>query len=891
MKKIFLPVLFVLSVLFIPAQSQVAIKWQKSFGGSALDRIADDSNYYDSPDHAVVNTASGGVAFTGMTASSDGDLSANYGLYDFAIFNSDSSGNLLWSKNYGGSGDDQATSIVQTTDGGFAICGFSQSSDNDIPANYGSYDIVVLKTDASGNLQWAKNYGGSNEDRAYSFYQTSDHGFVVAGFSSSSDHDLSSNHGDFDYWIFKIDSTGNIVWTKEIGGTGRDWVNGLAPTASGGSVVCGFSFSNDYDFTNSFGGSDYWVVNLDDQGNIIWMNNYGGAGNDWAFDITPTYDGGYALCGLTEGTGGQVTNSFGGHDYWIIKIDAGGNLVWQHAIGGLLIDECYEIVEDVDHGLLVAGTSNSSDHDVPGNYGILDYYVIKVDEFGNLLWTKTYGGTQSDWALSMTLAANGDYYIFGNSKSSDHDVTANHGDWDLWMLCLTSNYNTISGYYYYDVNQNGMRDTSDVPITHALMKDGGNSIFAFTDSTGFYKFEFTSTGNYVVYPQYLPNFVINPGSYNINVSVPNTVDTGNDFIATPVPGVNDLESTIIPLTRFRPGFPAMYLLTITNMAGVANNGTMIFIPDPALTFDSASVAPDSIINGVYYWYNVPLDPLGSFQVIVYCTVSQSAQIGQAITSNCNVDDGNGITDINMKDNYASWTGFVTASSDPNDKSVSVDKIFSNQFTDLPYLDYLIHFQNVGNDTAFNITIRDTLSSLLDMNSFHVISSSSPADIQWNAVSRELRFVFNHILLPDSTTDSAGSNGYIHYRIQPVSNLVVGTQIDNTAAIYFDFNQPVITNTATTALLLDDRIPAVKEGRLSIFPSPAHSYIRFDIPADFQSSDLNLYVKDIHGRNLIGQKIGSGRTDGRVEIENLPSGIYLLELRSGERSIKSKFIKN
>ncbi|MFN8165347.1 MAG: T9SS type A sorting domain-containing protein [Bacteroidia bacterium] len=207
------------------------------------------------------------------------------------------------------------------------------------------------------------------------------------------------------------------------------------------------------------------------------------------------------------------------------------------------------------------------------------------------------------------------------------------------------------------------------------------------------------------------------------------------------------------------------------------------------------------------------------------------------------------------------------------------------------MDYLIHFQNVGNDTAFNITIRDTLSSLLDMNSFHVISSSSPADIQWNAVSRELRFVFNHILLPDSTTDSAGSNGYIHYRIQPVSNLVVGTQIDNTAAIYFDFNQPVITNTATTALLLDDRIPAVKEGRLSIFPSPAHSYIRFDIPADFQSSDLNLYVKDIHGRNLIGQKIGSGRTDGRVEIENLPSGIYLLELRSGERSIKSKFIKN
>ena len=879
MKKINLLIFFFIAHSFL-SQAQIAVQWQKTYGGSGDDHIADDSNYYDSPDHAVAKTSDGGFIITGSTTSSDGNFTLNHGGEDVALIKADSLGNVQWSASIGGSSIDVGTSVVQTHDGGYAVCGFSLSIDVDFVTGHGGFDIFIAKFNSQGVLQWNHSYGGIQDERAYSFYESADNNFVVAGFKYGAN--------DYDYWVFKSDTLGSILWEKKFIGNSIDWVNAMAPTIDGGSIICGYSFSNDSDFTGSFGGSDYWVIKLDSVGNLVWKQNYGGPGNDWAFDITPTFDGGYAIAGLTEGDGGQVSGTHGGHDYWIIKIDANGVLLWQKAIGGSLIDECYEIIETSDHGLMVAGTSNSNDGDVPGNYGLLDYYLVKLDQNGNLLWNKTFGGSQSDWALSLIHDGHDNYFMFGNTKSNDVDVTGNNGGWDFWVLKLTSIFNTISGYYYYDVNANNSFDSSDVPLPNRMVKDIGNSIYGFTDSTGLYKLEFVGTGSFDIVPTFFPNFNINPGNYSITISSSPTNDTGNNFAASPIPGLNDIAASIIPLQRFRPGFPVSYLLTMTNVGTTFASGTLLFIPDPTLSFDSASVAPDTIIGDTLFWFNIVLNPLEFESVTVYCSVNPAASIGSSITSYVYVEDGT--LDNNMKDNIASWTSMVTGSFDPNDKAVSIDKIYQNQLSDLPYLNYLIRFQNTGNDTAFTVRINDTISNFLDMDAFKIVSSSHPVTVEYQPLSRVITFMFSNILLVDSGTNQSLSNGYVDFRIQADSNLITGNQIDNIADIYFDFNLPIRTNLVTTTILSDVSVGQLKIGAIVIFPNPCKDQITFLNNNTIFSSNVQIQVTDVNGRVVLLKNDKASSKQFSLDVSNLNKGIYFIQLLDNRTILNGKFVK-
>jgi len=410
----------------------IATQWQKSLGGSN-----DDETY------SIQQTSDGGYIVAGYSDSNDGDVTGNQGDYDYWVVKLDTngtSGNIVWQKSLGGSSSDQANSIQQTFDGGYIVAGLSVSDDSDVTGNhgYGYYDYWVVKLDTSGNILWQKCLGGSSGDEAYSIQQTSDGGYIVAGSSYSNDGNVTGNHGYGDYWIVKLDTNGNIVWQKSLGGSSYDEAHSIQQTSDGGYIVAGYSYSNDGDVTGNHGYDDYWIVKLDTGGDILWQKSLGGSNADEAFSIQQTSDGDYIVAGYSYSNDGDVTGNHGYYDYWIVKLDTSGNIVWQKSLGGSGWDYAHSIQQTSDGGYIVAGTSDSNDGNVTENHGFWDYWVVKLDTVGNIMWQKSLGGSGFDDARWIQQTSDSGYIIAGRSESIDGNVTENHGSYDYWVVKLAA---------------------------------------------------------------------------------------------------------------------------------------------------------------------------------------------------------------------------------------------------------------------------------------------------------------------------------------------------------------------------------------------------------------------------------------------------------------------
>jgi hypothetical protein len=417
-------IMFSLSPSFAQAP---LIEWQKTLGGSGVDAA-----------YSIQQTADGGYIVAGYSESNDGDVTGNHGGYDYWVVKLDSSGNIQWQKSLGGSDDDFANSIQQTADGGYIVAGRSSSNDGDVTGNHGGNDYWVVKLDDSGNIQWQKSLGGSDDDFANSIQQTADGGYIVAGESNSNNGDVTGNHGFFDCWVVKLDGNGNIQWQKSLGGSDDDSALSIQQTTDGGYIVAGNSMSTDGDVTDNHGFWDYWVVKLDDSGNIQWQKNLGGTDSDVAYSIQQTADGGYIVAGQSDSNDGDVTGNHGILDYWVVKLDGSGNIQWQKSLGGSVFDYAYSIQQTTDGGYIVAGRSSSNDGDITGNHGGDDYWVVKLDGSGNIQWQKSLGGSGVDRAYTIQQTVDGGYIVAGSSNSSDGDVTGNHGGADYWIVKLAS---------------------------------------------------------------------------------------------------------------------------------------------------------------------------------------------------------------------------------------------------------------------------------------------------------------------------------------------------------------------------------------------------------------------------------------------------------------------
>lgn len=401
------------------------IEWQKSLGGTGSEFLK-----------SIKNTSDGGFVVAGYSHSADGDVTVNHGELDYWVARLTNNGSIVWQKSLGGSGEDIANSVNQTSDGGFIVCGSSFSDDGDITDSKGSIDYWIVKLDASGNLVWQKSLGGLSYDYGHDIIQTTDGGFIAIGTCLSIDGDVTGNHGNYDFWVVKLDGSGEIVWQKSLGGSSLDQGLSIAQTTDGGYVVAGSSRSDDGDVSLNQGVDDCWIVKLDPSGNLSWEKSFGGFGEDFAHSIQQTSEGGYVFAGLSSSLNGDVTGNHGGRDVWIVKTDVSGNLIWQKSFGGTMYDSAIDIKESSDGNYIISGYSNSINGDVTENKGEKDFWIIKADTSGNIIWQQTFGGSERDQALRLEQAPDGGFILAGGSESDDGDVSGNHGNLDGWVVKL-----------------------------------------------------------------------------------------------------------------------------------------------------------------------------------------------------------------------------------------------------------------------------------------------------------------------------------------------------------------------------------------------------------------------------------------------------------------------
>lgn len=424
MKKFLLFALFLIAGT-LPAQP--TIQWQKSFGGSGYDGA-----------YSIQQSTDGGFYVSGLTLSKDGDVSNAQGIHNFWVVKLTNNGSLVWQKALGGSNTDWLYTAQATSDKGCVLAGLTQSNDGDVSGNHGYKDAWVIKLDSTGYIQWQKCLGGSGWEESWSIRQTYDGGYVVAGTSSSNDGDVTGNHGgSLDFWVVKLDSDGVLEWQKSLGGNGTDIAYSIKQTSEGGYIVVGESESTDGDVTGNHGSSDFWVVKLNETGDIQWQKSLGSGSYDRPNEVHVTTDGGYVIVGEVTDSGGDVTGHHNAFDWWVVKLDSLGDIQWQKCLGGNDDEWGRSVQQTSDNGYVIAGTTRSNNGDVSDNDGGQDFWVVKLTPEGNIQWKKTLGGPQAESANSIQQTSEGGYVLAGYSWSNNGDVSGNHGEADFWVVKLT----------------------------------------------------------------------------------------------------------------------------------------------------------------------------------------------------------------------------------------------------------------------------------------------------------------------------------------------------------------------------------------------------------------------------------------------------------------------
>ena len=407
------------------------ISFVKTFGGSKNESA-----------RSVVNTSDNGYIVLGFTQSIDGDIKTNKTIvqYDFWLLKFDGNDNLQWQKTYGGSKDEKAYQIIQTTDNGFAIVGYSKSDDGNLNKNEGFEDVWVLKLDVNGNILWKTNTGFSGIDKGFSLIQTADGGFFVGSIldvtasGGLGNAKFAARHAGGDYWGIKLASNGDVEWRKYFGGTNTDTCYGVAET-SDGYLMIGSSDSNDVDIKNNRGAYDFWIIKIDKTGKLLFEKSFGGDEIDEARAITATNDDGFIIIGDTRSSNKDVSQNNGGADLWVIKISSEGNLLWEKTFGGSSFDVGRSVRKTNDNGFLISGSSRSANNAFL-NKGQNDAWILKIDRNGNQQWQKTIGGSEIDFCYDAVELTNGNIISVGESSSNNQDITTNKGFTDLLIIKL-----------------------------------------------------------------------------------------------------------------------------------------------------------------------------------------------------------------------------------------------------------------------------------------------------------------------------------------------------------------------------------------------------------------------------------------------------------------------
>lgn len=356
----------------------------------------------------------------------------------FATFSlSAQSPSLIWQKAIGGSLYDKAEQVINTFDGGFIIIGSSQSSNFDVGSNRGGYDFFCVKIDFQGNIEWKKSLGSNADDNFYSIIQRADSSYIACGQSISSTFDFQGNYGHTDIWLVKLSKNGNVVWKRNYGGSLNDYARKIINTTDGGFAVVGTTESSDHDVVNSISFLDAWVLKFDNTEQLQWTRCLGGGSNEYGFSVKETSDGGFVICGNTTSylTG---ANNYGMMDGFVAKLNSSGNILWQKTYGGTDNDHFRTVLITSNGNIVAAGETYSGDFDAVNNHyeGNRDYLVVYMNANGEKIWSNCYGGSNNDYSREVINSTDGNLVLSGETYSNDGNSTYTHGSSDYWIFKL-----------------------------------------------------------------------------------------------------------------------------------------------------------------------------------------------------------------------------------------------------------------------------------------------------------------------------------------------------------------------------------------------------------------------------------------------------------------------
>jgi hypothetical protein len=377
-------------------------EWNRTYGGSS-----DDVGTYGQ------QTKDGGYIITGYTSSYGADAPFSWLIKvqhrgDLWLIKTDAEGQKEWDRTYGGLGKDLGFFVQQTKDEGYIIVGGKKSF-----WIIGSYDLWIIKTDAKGNVLWDRTFGGSGEDLGFSVQQTNDDGYIIAGYTSFTNGKKA--------WIIKIDSQGNKQLDMATGRADSEAAS-IGLTKDGGYIITGYTPSS------GSGKEDVWLIKTNSKLHWDWLKTFGGPNRDLGLSVQETEDGGYIIAGLTESFGA------GKGDVWLIKTDPKGDREWDRTFGGSNFDSGASVQQTRDGGYIVTGY-NTTTIDNVGSYSRLfnsdnigRVWLIKTDSEGIELWNETFGGTRNDWGNSVQETRDGGYIITGVTESYGA------GKEDVWLI-------------------------------------------------------------------------------------------------------------------------------------------------------------------------------------------------------------------------------------------------------------------------------------------------------------------------------------------------------------------------------------------------------------------------------------------------------------------------
>lgn len=463
--------------IFLFLLNAFAVRAQE--GCFALGHKAHDNN----TGMSLFTTSGGGVFLTGY-ASHYGQSATNMYVVNFA-----SNGDTLWTRTLGGPSWDYGFDGIETTDGGFLAVGSVQS--------YGTFvhDFYAVRFNSQGDTLWTRvidGVGDNRNDEALAVVETPDGGFAIAGYS----YVIGGFHQNA--YVVKLDSSGNIMWTRIVGGGQGDKAEDIIVTADSGLVVVGGSLS--YSVANT----DMYVFKLNKDGDLLWTRTVGGSRSDYAYAVAETADGHLIVGGATNSYGEGAVGFLEATDAYVVMLDAFGDTVWTRTIGGDNYEQIHDIIVTSDNHILAAGYSQTY------GQGFMDAYVIKMNLQGDLIWAKTYGNSNANMGFALTEVSHGKYLLAGRTHYAAYgrDVFLAWFDADGYSCCLSGNGGIV--------NSGGILGSGGIVGTGGAIIDSGGEIGHFfskdTLCLGFTDIRIKHTHTSIeVFP--------NPASDVVNISI------------------------------------------------------------------------------------------------------------------------------------------------------------------------------------------------------------------------------------------------------------------------------------------------------------------------------------------------------------------------------------